>query len=96
MSKTRLYVALRKKKHNGIECTTVVVTGRMRWALLSLVQAGQRGCTSFSHPAPRWSAYVHSLRQLGLPIETQKERHFGDFPGTHARYVLQCKVERST
>jgi len=70
------------------------VRGRNRWALESLIRAGRRGCTSFSHPAPRWSAYVHRLRQFGIKIETSMEPHFGDYPGTHARYVLVDKLVR--
>jgi hypothetical protein len=35
---------------------------------------------------------VHDLRKLGLVIETIRERHAGEFPGEHARYVLRWPV----
>lgn len=73
----------------------IVVSGRLRWALDRLRAAGERGCTPIDNPAPRWSAYVYSLRELGVEIETVHERHTGPFPGTHARYVLKARVTRS-
>jgi hypothetical protein len=66
--------------------------GRSAWALLELVKAGSRGCVPIERPAPRWSAYVHSLRRGGVPIATIRERHGGAFPGWHARYVLLASV----
>ena len=45
-------------------------------------------------PAPRWSAYVHELRKMGVEIETIHEAHGGKFPGHHARYVLRCDVKQ--
>lgn len=56
------------------------------------MNAGAVGCTPINDPAPRWSAYVHDLRQLGVIIETVTEPHRGQFPGHHARYVLRCYV----
>lgn len=73
---------------------TIAVTGRVRWALLQLVTSGELGCTPVLHPAPRWSGYIFELRQLGVEIETLTEKHGGDFPGHHGRYVLRCKVTR--
>jgi hypothetical protein len=70
----------------------IVVSGRDRWALEQLRGAGARGCTPIDNPAPRWAAYVHSLREMGVEIETLHEPHEGEFPGTHARYVLRCDV----
>lgn len=68
------------------------VSGRNRWALEQLIEAGPKGVTPISHPGPRWSAYVHNLRQIcGLDIETIHEPHGGPFSGTHARYVL-CSI----
>lgn len=69
------------------------VKGRDRWALERLIEAGPTGVTPITHPAPRWSAYVHNLRKkCGLGIETNHEPHGGPFSGTHARYVLRSKV----
>lgn len=68
------------------------VSGRNRWALENLRQAGPEGCTPILNPAPRWSYYVHQLRELGVDIETVTERHEGRFPGTHGQYVLRCGV----
>ena len=75
--------------------TEVVVKGRDRWALERLIAAGNTGCTPFCKPGPRWSAYVHNLRKLGVSIETISEPHDGPFAGTHARYVLRSNVRNS-
>ena len=48
--------------------------------------------TPITRPAPRWSAYVHKLREKGVPIETITETHEGAFAGHHARYVLRATV----
>lgn len=70
------------------------VMGRDAWALLELHHAGSQGCTAIEHPGPRWSAYVFNLkRRHGLDIETLHESHRGEFPGSHARYVLRSSVE---
>lgn len=68
------------------------VKGRDRWALESLILAGDAGCTPIDNPAPRWSAYAFNLRQVGVNIETIHEPHGGPFSGTHGRYVLRCTV----
>lgn len=70
----------------------IVVTGRVRWAIDRLREAGAAGCTPITEPAPRWSAYVHSLRKLGVPIATVTEAHGGEFAGCHARYVIRCQA----
>ena len=70
----------------------VFVKGRDEWALRELLLAGDKGCTPIDNPAPRWSAYVFNLRQIGFNIETINEPHSGPFPGTHARYVLRSVV----
>ena len=70
----------------------IAVSGRVRWALDRLRIAGEQGCTPITEPAPRWSAYVHILRGLGVAIETIHEKHGGEFAGTHGRYVLRCRV----
>ncbi|MEY8143243.1 hypothetical protein [Falsihalocynthiibacter sp. CO-5D18] len=70
----------------------ITIQGRERWALSELIASGELGCTPIDNPAPRWSAYVHSLRKLGVDIETITEAHNGPFKGTHARYVLTSDV----
>jgi hypothetical protein len=72
----------------------IAVRGRDRWALECLIAAGAEGCTPIDQPGPRWSAYVHNLRALGLRIDTLHEAHGGPFPGRHGRYVLRSRVER--
>lgn len=79
---------------DGVEPFVVFVKGRDAWALEQLIKAGAKGCTPIKQPAPRWSAYIHNLRALGVPIETVHEQHFGEYPGTHGRYVLQAKVTK--
>jgi len=66
--------------------------GRDAWALNELMLAGTTDVTSLTHPAPRWSAYVHKLRKAGIAIETRNEAHRGRFPGTHGRYVLMSSL----
>ena len=73
--------------------STLPLTGRNAWALSRLISAGERGVTPISEPSgPRWSAYIHNLRGLGIDIEKITEAHGGAFPGTHARYVLRSEV----
>lgn len=67
--------------------------GREAWALQQLYRAGERGVTPITHPAPRWSGYVRELRLAGVQIETIREPHGGQFPGSHGRYVLRSQVE---
>lgn len=67
--------------------------GRVAWALEQLINAGSAGCTPITHPGPRWSSYVHILREKGLVVDTLRESHGGQFPGTHARYVLRSRIE---
>lgn len=71
---------------------TLELEGRVAWALNALREAGERGVKPLEHPAPRWSAYVATLRALGIEIDTVREKHGGDFPGHHGRYVLRSKV----
>ena len=71
---------------------TITASGRVLWALQRLIEAGQAGCTPITQPAPRWAAYVHTLRGEGVPIETIHEGHGGDYPGTHGRYVLRANI----
>jgi len=73
---------------------TIYAKGREAWALDRLRLAGPKGCTPIEQPAPRWAAYVHSLRGRGVPIETVTEPHGGEFSGHHARYVLRATVQK--
>lgn len=86
---SRVFVTIRLLP-GGAECTLV---GRGAWALEQLIDAGGAGCTPITHPGPRWSSYVHDLRTKGLSVDTLRERHGGQFPGVHARYVLNSSVE---
>lgn len=70
----------------------IAVSGRVEWALNELRKVGASGLAPIDNPAPRWSAYVYSLRELGVEIETVNEPHDGDYPGTHGRYVLRSGV----
>ena len=78
----------------GSEPFRARIEGRELWALERLLHAGAMGCTPITEPAPRWSAYVHKLRKLGVTIETRHEAHGGPYPGNHARYILKARVER--
>lgn len=70
------------------------VVGRDTWALLALHNAGPKGCSAIDCPARRRSAYVYALRhESGLNGQTKHEAHGGPFSGTHARYVLNSRVE---
>jgi hypothetical protein len=71
---------------------TEVVTGRVAWALLSLIKAGSTGCTPINRPAPRWSDYVFRLRGQGINVETKTEDHGGAYAGTHAVYILHDDI----
>lgn len=70
----------------------IVVSSRDRWALGQLRKAGAEGCPPIHNPAPSCAAYAYDLRALGVEIETITEPHEGEFPGTHARYVLRSGV----
>lgn len=72
----------------------IVVSGRARWALEELRKAGAKGCVPIKNPAPRWSAYVYDLREMGVDIQTITEPHEGPFPGHHGRYVLRVDVRK--
>jgi hypothetical protein len=71
---------------------TTEVIGRVAWCLLALLQAGRKGCTPITRPAPRWSDYIHKLRGQGINIATIEEPHEGSFAGYHARYQLLDEV----
>jgi hypothetical protein len=71
---------------------TFELQGRLGWTMVQLFNAGTIGVTTIERPAPRWAAYVHELRKLGIQIETQMESHEGAYSGHHARYRLACDV----
>ena len=79
---------------NGAKKVVIEVSGRDEWTLLNLMRRGKAGCTPIDTPGPRWAAYVYNLRTLGVRIETIHERHGGQFPGCHARYVLLSGVRQ--
>ena len=79
-------------RRNGEVVRTTTVIGRVAWGLLSLIAAGETGCTPITRPAPRWSDYVFRLRAQGFNVETIDESHGGSFAGSHARYVLRDDV----
>lgn len=66
--------------------------GRFAWTLNELIEAGDRGVTSFERPAPRWSHYIYRLRRDGVGIVTTDEKHTGPYRGTHGRYRLNVPV----
>ena len=66
--------------------------GRFAWTLAALVEAGEKGITSYENPAPRIAHYVFRLRRDGVPISTITEGHGGAYAGSHARYVLDVPV----
>lgn len=79
---------------DGQEPFTICISGRFAWTLDRLREAGPLGCAPIDNPAPRWSAYVHTLRRNGVPIETLHEPHDGPFRGIHGRYVLRALVTK--
>ena len=77
----------------GGDCPrTLELKGRLGWAMTQLFEAGAKGVSPKDNPAPRWSAYVHDLRGMSIPIETEMVPHDGSYPGHHARYRLACTV----
>jgi hypothetical protein len=71
----------------------VALGGRNRWLLRRLISCGLRGLTAAELPAGvRVSALVHNLRRAGIPIVSETERHDGEYPGNHCRYVLDTRV----
>lgn len=79
-------------QHDGDD-TWQSVGGRDAWALQQLVAAGNNGITTLQNPAPRMSAYIHNLRNLGVLIDTVHEPHAGPFPGVHGRYILRSSLK---
>jgi len=81
-----------KVRIGGPEGEVRAFRGRFAWTLDKLIAAGETGITSLQNPAPRLSHYIFVLRKSGLVIDTQDERHHGDFAGTHGRYRLRTPV----
>ena len=81
---------------DGSDPFTIEAKGRDAWALDRLIAAGRKGCTPIEQPAPRWSGYVHRLREQGVPIETIWESHGGPYAGKHGRYVLRADVQKGS
>lgn len=79
---------------DGADFTISLRHGRERDTLEALIRGGATGCTFYDDPAPRWASNIHKLRCRGLIIKTEREKHGGAYPGTHARYVLLSKVEK--
>jgi hypothetical protein len=81
---------------HGGDSTQIILDlkGREEWALSHLLASGELGCTPIDTPGPRWSDYVFKLRRRCIDIATITETHGGPYAGTHARYVLNSKVER--
>jgi hypothetical protein len=78
---------------DGEDVRNIVVRGRDAWALSSLIDASDVGCTPITHVGPRWSHYIWKLRTVyGLAIESVEEQHGGEFSGRHVRYVLRSRI----
>lgn len=84
----RIEVTLLSEPHRTFE-----LDGRLGWAMAQLSMEGAKGVATIERPAPRWSAYVHRLRERGIQIDTEMEPHHGPYPGQHARYRLACDVQ---
>jgi hypothetical protein len=72
---------------------TLRLKGREAWTLAHLIWAGETGVIPLDRPAPRWSAYVHTLRKRSLDIITIDEPHAGPYSGTHGRYILRTPLQ---
>ncbi len=70
---------------------TISVSGKQAIKTIKqLFRKGLRGLTAFEMPpAFRLAAYIHKLREIGIDIETKRERHEGS---THARYILRTAI----
>lgn len=80
-------------KYDCAEFRTVLLSGYNRWALETLIAAGGKGCIPLELPAPRWSAYIHNLRRVGVPIATFAEPCSHSEKRKRCRYVLAASVE---
>ncbi|MBY5973067.1 hypothetical protein KUV28_11965 [Ferrimonas balearica] len=72
---------------------TVILHGRVRWAIEELRKAGSAGRTGREALGPRWAAYVHTAKNVhGIPIYDTWESHEGEHPGRHKRWWLGCEI----
>ena len=77
----------------GGDCPrTFTLNGRIGQTMHHLHRAGTEGITALHNPALRLAAYIKSLRIMGFIIDTEREKHEGDYPGVHARYRLVSAV----
>ena len=67
---------------------------REAWTLKEMVTAEKGGCVPLCALCPRWTGYVHRLPKRGVHIATVRERHGGDFPSRHAKWVLLAAVKK--
>ena len=75
----------------GDDTREVKFTGREAETLLQLMDAGERGVSSLTHPGIRLSHYVMKLRRAGVNIETNMRPFGGAFPGEYGAYILRSK-----
>lgn len=90
MSKSRYYPMgfdVRLKDERELE---VFISGRNRWGLEQLIEAGSTGITSFQFAGVRIAAIIFDLKEMGVAINATTERHGGIFEGNHTRYSLDC------
>jgi hypothetical protein len=77
----------------GGDCPrTFILNGRIGQTMCELSLAGGQGITPLEMPELRRAAYVHTLRGLGITINSELEAHNGPYPRHHARYTLACDV----
>ena len=77
----------------GGDCPRMfTLSGRIGQTMHYLMQAKNQGITSLENPAIRLAAHVHSFREMGFLIDTEREPHGGMYPGYHARYRLRSSV----
>lgn len=76
----------------GEQPRSLFLSGRIGETLFLMHRAGNEGITAMENPAKRLAAYVHSLREMGFEITTEREPHGGPYPGYHARYRLESIV----
>ncbi|SFJ75302.1 winged helix domain-containing protein [Celeribacter neptunius] len=69
---------------------TVILNGRVRWAIEELRKAGRTGREALG---PRWAAYIFdAIHVHGIPIRDEWEKHEGEHPGRHKRWWLDCEI----